>query len=109
MSTAIPTSTGEMFRQGMETFEAAMKAAARIQEESARRFADMLQEMGSPMQWQKRFQTVMTESVSMTQKNLDEAVKVMNQNAKATMELFQKALRATAPQQGDERFEPFSR
>jgi hypothetical protein len=90
-----------MFRQGMETFETAMKTAARIQEESARRFTELLQEMGSPAQWQKRFQSVMGEAVVMTQKNFDEAIHVMSQNAKSTLELFQKALETPMPQGSD--------
>lgn len=107
MATANTPNVSEMFRQGVDTFEAAMKATAKMQEESARRFTDMLQEIGSPAQWQKRVQTLMTEAVSVTQNNLDQAVKVMNQNAAATMELFQKAIQTTPVQQGPDAEEKY--
>ncbi len=90
-STANPT---ELFRQAIETFESAVKTGVKMQEESTRRFTDMLRDWGSPIEWQKKSQAVMTEAIQVTQKNVEEAVKVMNQNAKTTMELMQKALDA---------------
>jgi hypothetical protein len=102
MASATTTNVGEMFKQGLETFEAAMKAAVKIQEESTQRFTEMLQEMGSPAQWQKKFQAAMDETVMMTQKHFDEGLNIMNQNAHSVLELFQKALQMTPAQQGAE-------
>jgi hypothetical protein len=81
----------EIFAQASRTMEAAMKAAVKIQEESTKWFTDMINEIGTPQKWQKKTQSVMEESLGVTQKNLDEMVQVMNQNTKASLELFQKA------------------
>lgn len=102
MATTTNPNMGEMFRQGLETFETAMRTASKIQEESAKRFTELLQEMGSPAQWQRRFQETMNEALRMTQRNFDEALRVMNQNAKSTIELFQKTLSMGAPSNGNE-------
>jgi hypothetical protein len=89
----------ESFRQAAETFENAVKTGAAFQEDSARRFAEMLRNLGSPMDWQKKTQAGMNEAMQISQKNFGEAIRVMNHSAKSAMELFQKTLEACRDQQ----------
>lgn len=94
-ATAMPTAeTGEVFRQAMETFERAIKAGVKIQEESTKCFVDMFSQMPSPQQWQKRAQAMLNDAFPTAQKNLDEAIEVMNQNARSSLSLLKKAFEA---------------
>ena len=61
-----------------------------MQEESARRVTEMLRDFGSPLEWQRKGQSVFNETIVMMQKNAEEAMRVMNQNAKTAMNLMQK-------------------
>jgi hypothetical protein len=93
MATATPTgSTNELFRQAVDTFQSAIKAGVKIQEDSTRQFIDMLRDFGSPMQWQKKGQEFVGEAVKLTQQNVEETVRAISQNAKTAMELFQKTM-----------------
>jgi hypothetical protein len=92
---ASATGTGELFRQAVETFEAAIKTGVAMQEETARRFTEMLRDVGSPLEWQRKGQSVINETIVMTQKNVEEAMRVMNQNAKTAMSLMQKSFEAS--------------
>jgi hypothetical protein len=84
----------ELFGQSMRMFESAMRTGAKMQEESARWFSSMVTNFGSPQGWQKRTEEMMAETLNVTQKNVEEALKVMNQNAKTGLELLQKAFEA---------------
>jgi hypothetical protein len=102
MTTATFPSINEMFRQATGTFESAMKTGAAVQEESAKRFTEMLHELGSPMEWQKKTQASVKEVVQVSQKNLDEALGVMNHSAKSALELFQQTFEACRDRQGND-------
>jgi ElaB/YqjD/DUF883 family membrane-anchored ribosome-binding protein len=91
---ASPTGIGDLFRQAVETFETALKTGVSMQEETARRFTEMLRDFGSPMEWQHKGQSVINETIVMTQKNVEESMRAMNQNAKAAMSLMQKTFEA---------------
>lgn len=88
------TKVNGLFGQTMETFEAAMKTGAKIQEESMNRFTELLGELGSPQNWQKRTQEAVEEGVNLTRKNFDEWLRLMNENVKMSLELLQKAAEA---------------
>ena len=83
-----------LFGQTMEAFEAAMKTGAKIQEESMNRFTEMLGELGSPQNWQKRTQDAVEEGVNLARKNFDEWLHLMNENVKMSLEMLQKAAEA---------------
>ena len=81
----------ELFGQVTRSFESAVQSGLKIQEESVKLMGEILSEMGSPQKWQKKAQTVLNEMVSTSQQNMDEAVAVMNENAKTSIEMLQKA------------------
>lgn len=93
-----PSSTSknanEMFEQAARLFESAMQAGIRIQEQSIRSMAEMTSRLGSPQDWQKQAQSVMDRGVSTLQQNADEALRMMQENAKTSLELLEKAFRA---------------
>lgn len=84
----------ELFSQAIETFETAIKTGVRMQEEYTRWFTDMLGDLGSPQEWQTKSQAIINESIQMAQRNVDEAIRMMNQNTKTAMELTQRAFEA---------------
>ena len=90
MATATTNQESELFGQATKSFESAIQAGLQLQEESVKFIADVLNDIGSPQKWQKQIHTVMNEVIITSQKNMDEAVQVMNENAKTSMELLQK-------------------
>jgi hypothetical protein len=81
----------ELFGQAARSFESAIQTGIKLQEESVKCVTDMLGNIGSPQKWQKKAQDVMEDMVGASQKNMDEAVQVMNDNAKVSMDLLKKA------------------
>jgi hypothetical protein len=86
--------TSDLFGQATKSFENAIQTGLKLQEESVKFVADMLNDIGSPQNWQKKTQAVMNEIITSSQKNMDDAVQMMNENAKTSMELLQKAFQS---------------
>lgn len=86
--------TTELFEHAMEMWETAIQTGVKLQEESTKRFADMMTQFGPPQEWQKRTQSFVSDAIQTTQKNVEDAMRVMNESAKRTMDLLQKALDA---------------
>jgi hypothetical protein len=93
MATVTPNPS-ELFGQATKSIESAIQSGLKLQEESIKCLTQMFNDVGSPQKWQKKAEAVLTEMVATTQKSVDEAVQVMNQNAQKGMELFQKAIEA---------------
>jgi hypothetical protein len=91
MATATSTNPSDLFRQAIETFQSAIRTGVKIQEESARRFAEMMRDFGSPLEWQKNTQAMVDEAIKATQRSVDESMRLMNHNAQLAMSLWQKA------------------
>jgi hypothetical protein len=83
-----------MFEQAAKLFESAMQAGIKIQEQSAHSLSEMLGGFGSPQQWQQRTQAAVEEAMATAQKSFDEAIQAMNENAKASVDMLQKAFEA---------------
>jgi hypothetical protein len=92
VATTSSNGTTEMFGQAAKSFETAIQTGLKLQEESVKCVAEMLSEIGSPQKWQKKAQEVMQEMISTSQRNLDEAVQAMNENAKTSLMIIQKAV-----------------
>jgi hypothetical protein len=84
----------ELFGQAARSFESAVQAGIKLQAESVKFLTDVLSEMGSPQKWQKKAQAVMSEMVNTSQNNIGEAIKVMNENAKTSLDVLQKAFQS---------------
>ncbi len=88
---APPTDAAKAFEQAVETFEQAVKTGCKIQEQAVEQFTDFAERLGSPVDWQKRAQKSFDAAVPAFQKSFDEAMAVMNANAKASLDLLGKA------------------
>jgi hypothetical protein len=84
--------TNDVLGQTIENFENALKTGVKMQEDYARWFTETLGDLGSPQDWQGKVQAVLNEAIQMAQRNVDEGVRMMNQNTKTVMEMVQRAL-----------------
>lgn len=87
----------DLYSQAYQTFESAIRLGCKMQEETANRMTEMLGMMGSPQEWQRRNQEMVEEFIPMVEKNLDETLKLMNQNAHTSMEMLEKAFATQRP------------
>ena len=85
------TQSKEMFGQATRAFEAAIQSGIKLQEESVKFLTEMFSEMSSPEKWQKTTQAMINGMVDSSRKSMEEAVQVMNENAKTSLELLQQA------------------
>jgi hypothetical protein len=76
-----PVDVTKTFEQAVESFEQAVE-----------QLTDLAERIGSPVDWQKRSQKAFDTALPTFQKNFDEAMGVMNANAKTSIELLGKAL-----------------
>lgn len=83
-----------VFDQAIENFETAVKTGCKIQEQAIEQINEFAQRFGSPGDWQQRAQQAAETAVPTLQKNFDEAVAVMNQNARTGLDLLSKAMEA---------------
>ncbi len=90
----VSENANEMFEQAARLFESAMQAGIRIQEQSVRSMSELTARLGSAQEWQKQAQSIFDRSISAVQENLDESLRMMNENAKTSLDLLEKAFRA---------------
>jgi hypothetical protein len=87
----------ELYRQATEQFEAAVKASVKIQEETFKLFLDLWTDSQTPSEWRQRAQAAMGRLVPAARANLEEAARLVSRNAKASLELVEKAFQAGSP------------
>jgi len=82
----------DLFRQAMRAWETAAEAGVKMQEECAKWVRQMFCESSTLTDWYEKGQKVMSEAITKSQENVDEAIRLMNQQAEASLKLVQKAL-----------------
>jgi hypothetical protein len=82
----------DLFRQSMRAWETAAEAGVKMQEECAKWVRQMFCESSTFNAWYEKGQKVMSEAIAKSQENVDEAIRLMNQQAEASLKLIQKAL-----------------
>lgn len=92
----------ELFEQAARMFESALAAGITVQRESTKWFTEAMEGLGSPQQWQQRNSAVLEEAISAARKSADQALQTMNENAKASLDLLDKALGAGVPDSSEE-------
>jgi hypothetical protein len=97
MATSI-TDTRDLFRQAIRAFQSVLEIGFDVQEESTRWFTQLLNGLGSTGQWHLRGIVVVDEAMAMSQETVEEAIRLMNQNATASLELLQKAFECRPPE-----------
>jgi hypothetical protein len=90
-----PKAVADLLDQAMRSFEQALRTGIKVQEESARLWTNLVNQTGASTDMQKKWKTLLDEWIPQTQKNMDEWVKIVEQNCGTSVELLRKALAAS--------------
>src|SRR3974377_2459103 len=82
----------DLFRQAMRAWETAAEAGVKMQEECAKWVRQMFCESSTISDWYEKGQKMRSDAIARSQENVDEAIRLMNQQAEASLKLVQKAL-----------------
>ncbi len=82
----------DLFNQATRAWATAAEAGVKMQEECAKWVRQMYCESSTLSDWYEKGQKVMNEAIAKSQENVDEAIRLMNQQAEASLKLVQKAL-----------------
>ena len=80
-----------VFDEAVETFNEAVKAGVKVQDEIGKWWSDALEQAGAAEQWQKTSKAVFAEAIPAAQKSAQEWLKLVDQNYKRSLGLFKKA------------------
>ena len=92
MIRAANNKSGDLFQQAMESFETALRAGMKLQEESVQRCVEILRDVGSPLEWERTVPAKVTKAITAMQQNVDQSIRFMNENAQQTVNLMEMAL-----------------
>jgi len=96
----------DLFEQATRGYEQALKTGLKLQEESAKLFLSVFNQVTAPADLQKRFKTISDEIIPQTQKAVDEGLKLIEQNSRTGVDLLKKAVatsQATTVQDAQEK------
>lgn len=96
----------ELLEQALKNYEQAWKTGARLQEESARFFTNFVTQSAAVQDWPKRVKAMTDEFIPQTQKSMDDGLKQLETNSRASVELLKKAVsvaQAASPQEAQAR------
>jgi len=80
-----------LFDEAVQTFNEAVKAGTKVQDEIGKWWSDALQQAGPMEDWQKKSKAVMGEAIPAAQKNAEELLKLVEQNYKRSLSMLKKA------------------
>jgi hypothetical protein len=87
--------TAEIFEQAMKQYEQALKTGLKLQEESGKMVTSLLNEVTSVEEWQKRAAAMAKDVIPAAQKRMNDCVKLVEENSRASLELLRKAVDAS--------------
>jgi hypothetical protein len=93
-STESANTVSDLFRNAVEAYQSALKTGLKFQEETSQAVGDIMRNWNCAGEWQKKTKSLVTEAVDVAQKNMEEAIRLMDQSAKATMSMVKKAFEA---------------
>ena len=82
----------DLFQQAMGSFETALRAGLKLQEDSTRRCVDILRDVGSPLEWERTVPDKVSKAIAAMQKNVEQSIQFMNDNAQETVNLMEMAM-----------------
>lgn len=91
--TAKKEPVADLFDKAISSYEQALKSGVKLQEEALKVLTDLFNEAGLPEEVQAKMQTVAAESIPVAQKNLQDALKLIEQNSKASLSLLEQAIK----------------
>ena len=80
-----------LFDDAVQSFNEAVKAGTKVQEEIGKWWTDALQQAGPVEDWQKKSKAVMSDAIPAAQKNAEELLKLVEQNYKKSLAMLKKA------------------
>lgn len=78
----------ELFEQAMSSYEQAFRTGVRLQEECGRTWTTLLEQTGPTREWQKTIRTMADEILPEVQKRMEEGLRMVEQNSRASLELL---------------------
>ncbi|HZV35944.1 MAG TPA: hypothetical protein VFB72_15315 [Verrucomicrobiae bacterium] len=84
----------EIFDQAMKSYEQALRTSARLQEDAARWWTNVLQQTSCTQEWQRQINSVMAEAIPTAEKNLEESLRLVDQSCKTGLNLLKRAVAA---------------
>jgi hypothetical protein len=94
MSDKAKTQGNELFEQAMKNYEQAVQAGLKLQQDSAKWWMDLFGQAGSVQDWQSKAGDIVSESVSITQKRMEENLKLVEESSRTSIDLLNKAIEA---------------
>jgi hypothetical protein len=92
MITAATNNSNDLFQQAMGSFETALRAGMKLQEDSVQRCVEILRNVGSPLEWERTVPSQVAKAVAAMQENVAQSIRFMNENAEQTVNLMETAL-----------------
>ena len=80
-----------LFDDAVQSFNEAVKAGTKVQEEIGKWWSDALHQAGPMEDWQKKSKAVLGEAIPAAQKNAEEWLKLVEQNYKRSLAMLKKA------------------
>jgi polyhydroxyalkanoate synthesis regulator protein len=90
--TAAADSTQDILKDAIKLYEDALKNGIKLQEESLQLWKDMLAQVGTPDELREKLEKMTGGVFPETRKNMDDILKVFQDNANQSMDLFNKAM-----------------
>ena len=78
----------ELFDQAMSSYEQAFRTGLRLQEESGKWWTTLLEQTGRTREWQRTIRTMANELLPEAQKRLEDGLRLVEQNSRASFELL---------------------
>jgi len=108
-ATAAPSETNaELFHEALRNYEKALKSGVQLQEESVTLWKDLLTKLGSPAEFQAKFESMTADAFPKARERMEEFVETFNRTSNQTIDLFQKTLgvyQATSPTDAQRRLQ----
>jgi len=82
----------ELFHEAMRSYENALKSGIQLQEESVNLWKDLLTKLGSPEEFQAKFESMTADAFPKARERMEDFVETFNRTSKQTIDLFEKTL-----------------
>jgi translation initiation factor 2 alpha subunit (eIF-2alpha) len=84
-----------IFEEAIKIFEQVMQSGVKLQKDTTKCWNDMVNDAALPNEWQEKAKKAAADSINLSQTQLKETVKLMENQSKVGLELLQKALDAS--------------
>ena len=91
-SAAASETIDELFHEAMRSYEKALKTGIQLQEESVNLWIDLLIKLGSPEEFQAKFESMTADAFPKARERMEEFVETFNRTSKQTIDLLEKTL-----------------